>query len=230
MKVFKTLSILIILCLLGIYGFIQSGIFNVAAITKDGPIITWLLHTTMEKSVERRAQNIEVPDLSNDEMILAGVSDYVAMCAQCHGEPGETASILTQGLNPAPPDLEDLVEVGSASKMFWIINNGIRMSGMPAFGKTHNEDELWPVVSFLQSAKNITVSEYNSLKIKSENYGHHKSTTHIKETESHQHEHGGEHSNQDAQNDVSELVEQQALIVPDSDNEEENHNHHNHSH
>ena len=118
----------------------------------------------MEKSVERRAQNIKVPDINKNEMILAGMSDYVKMCAQCHGEPDKPSGILTQGLNPAPPDLEHLTEAGSAAEMFWIINNGIRMTGMPAFGNTHQADEIWPVVAFLQSAKGITSIEFKRMK------------------------------------------------------------------
>jgi len=174
MKLLKYLAILITICLVGVYSFVQSGIFDVAATNKDGSVITWLLHTTMEKSVERRAQNIEVPDINNNEMILAGLSDYVEMCAQCHGEPDQPSGILTKGLNPAPPDLEHLTEGGTAAEMFWVINNGIRMTGMPAFGKTHQADEIWPVVSFLQSAKDFTSSEYNQMKKEAEAYGHHK--------------------------------------------------------
>lgn len=187
MKLLKCMAILITTGLVGVYGFVQSGIFNVAATNKDGPIITWLLHTTMEKSVERRAQNIEVPDINKNEMILAGLSDYVEMCAQCHGEPDKPSSILRQGLNPAPPDLEHLTEARTAAEMFWIINNGIRMTGMPAFGKTHQENEIWPVVAFLQSAKGITSTEYRLMKNEAESYGHHKSTSHVNEQGDDQH-------------------------------------------
>jgi len=170
----KLLTILIVVCLVIVYGFVQSGIFNVAATVKDGPLITWILQTTMKKSVERRARSIEVPDINNNEMILAGMSDYVGMCAQCHGEPDKPNGILTEGLNPSPPNLEHLTEARTAAEMFWIINNGIRMTGMPAFGKTHQADEIWPVVAFLQSAKAISNTEYNRLKKEAEAYGHHK--------------------------------------------------------
>lgn len=55
MKLLKRLAMLIAICLIAVYSFVQSGLFNVAATNKDGLLITWLLHTTMEKSVERRA-------------------------------------------------------------------------------------------------------------------------------------------------------------------------------
>jgi mono/diheme cytochrome c family protein len=224
--------VLTLILLIGIYGFIQSGLFNVAAISKDDPIIAWLLHTTMEKSVKRRAQNIEVPEIDNDEIILAGLSDYIGMCAQCHGEPDKPPSILTQGLNPTPPDLEYLTEDRTAAEMFWIISNGIRMTGMPAFGKTHEADEIWPVVAFLQSAKDITSSEYSQMKKEAEAYGHHKAEPsmgdkrngqrHTKETNNGYNDHEADTLSNNSSNDkISE--------TPSLEREEGNHGHqHNH--
>ncbi len=169
----KLVIVIAVIALLGIFGVVQSGLFNVAATEKDGPLLTWFLHTTMERSVAKRARDIESPDLNSRELILAGVSDYVGMCAQCHGEPGKQAGALTQGLNPAPPDLKALAEDGTAAEKFWIITNGIRMTGMPAFGKTHKPDDIWPVVAFLQSAGNLDAADYNRLVAESKSYGHH---------------------------------------------------------
>jgi hypothetical protein len=106
-------------------------------------------------------------------MVLAGASDYVGMCAQCHGEPGKQPGVLAQGLNPIPPDLKTLAEDGTAAEKFWIITNGVRMTGMPAFGKTHKPDEIWPVVAFLQSAGKFDTAGYNKLIADSKSYGHH---------------------------------------------------------
>jgi cytochrome c553 len=216
----KLLTALFIFCLLGIYGFVQTGIYNVAATVEDGPLVTWLLHTTMEKSVERRAQNIEVPDINNNELIMAGMSDYVGMCAQCHGEPDKPSSILAQGLNPTPPDLEYLTGAGTAAEMFWTIKNGIRMTGMAAFGKTHADDEIWPVVAFLQSAKNITSAEYNRMKIEAESYGHHKAESSMDNAENGQHHSEGD--NAVLENNA------QVPVVPPSLQEAENHSNHSH--
>lgn len=225
MKLLKRLAILITICLVAVYGFVQSGIFNVAATNKDATIITWLLHTIMEKSVERRAQDIEVPDINNNEMILAGLSDYVEMCAQCHGEPDKPSSILTQGLNPAPPDLEHLTEGSTAAEMFWIINNGIRMTGMPSFGKTHEADEIWPVVAFLQSAKAISNAEYSKMKKEAEAYGHHKAVDHVDETAGHQRE-----SNDDHNSNVKSSDNQTPGKASPSSNQDEHHDHQGHRH
>jgi cytochrome c553 len=173
MRTLKLVSVLIVIGLVSIFGFVQSGLFNVAATKEDGPLLVWLMHTTMEKSVAKRAGKINVPELGDHKMVLAGVSDYVGMCAQCHGEPGQQPGALAQGLNPSPPDLQDLTEDGTAAEKFWIISHGIRMTGMPAFGKTHGPDEIWPVVAFLQFAKDLDTAAYNSLVTESKDYGHH---------------------------------------------------------
>ena len=193
MRYLKVGFIFIIIGLISLYGYVQSGLFNVAATAKDGPLLSWLLHTTMEKSVQRQARDIAVPNLDDRALILAGVSDYVGMCAQCHGEPGQSPGILTQGLNPAPPDLAALAEHGTAAEQFWIIKNGIRMTGMPAFGKTHAPEAIWPVVAFLQSADNLTSADYAKLVVEAKGYGHHApATTGDSQHDDSGHDHGVE--------------------------------------
>ena len=74
--------------------------------------------------------------------------------------------------------------------MFWVISNGIRMTGMPAFGKSHQADEIWPVVAFLQSAGNITAADYTEMKNKTKGKGHHG-------TDSEEHDGGNGHQDHD---------------------------------
>ena len=193
MNTLKLLTLLIVIGLVSVYGFVQSGLFNVSAMIDHGPVLDWLLHTTMEKSVEKRATDIDVPDLSRKDMILAGLSDYAGMCAGCHGEPGKSPGIIKQGLNPAPPDLDHLAEEGTAAEMFWVISNGIRMTGMPAFGKSHQPEEIWPVVAFLQSARDITAADYTEMINKAKGKGHHgtESDEHDGDTGHRHHDEGG---------------------------------------
>ena len=193
MNTLKLLTLLTVIGLVSVYGFVQSGIFNVSATIDHGPVLDWLLHTTMEKSVEKRATDIDVPDLSRKDMILAGLSDYAGMCAGCHGEPGKSPGIIKQGLNPAPPDLDHLAEEGTAAEMFWVISNGIRMTGMPAFGKSHQPEEIWPVVAFLQSARDITAADYTEMINKAKGKGHHgtESDEHDGDTGHRHHDEGG---------------------------------------
>jgi hypothetical protein len=84
------------------------------------------------------------------------------MCAICHGVPGEEPSPIRQGLSPAPPKLDSRqTQKRSDAGLFWIITNGIRMTGMPAFGRSHNDEELWSIVAFLRLLPKLKPEEYS---------------------------------------------------------------------
>lgn len=154
-------------------GFVYLGLFDVAASNHPNGAIHWLLETTRDRSVARRARDIVVPDLARAELRVAGAEDFAAMCADCHPPPGRTPTALAQGLNPTPPDLTETAERLSAAQIFWTIKNGIRMSGMPAWGPTHSDDELWPVVAFVQGLPELDGHAYDELLEAARGSGHH---------------------------------------------------------
>ncbi len=109
MKIPKTFIVatvsVVVIVVIAIVGFANSGIYDVSASSSHSGIVNWLLTTTSHASVERRAQHVDVPDLNDDALALAGVNDFSAMCAGCHGAPGQDPEATGQGLNPPPPDL-----------------------------------------------------------------------------------------------------------------------------
>lgn len=90
------------------------------------------------------------------------------MCVQCHGAPGKDPSIVGKGLNPPPPWLPGTVQRWTRAELFWIVKNGVKMTGMPAFGPTHSDEDLWLLVAFLQRLPNIKPEEFREL---SEKFG-----------------------------------------------------------
>jgi len=64
------------------------------------------------------------------------------------------------GLNPDAPDLSDAASDMTTGQMFWIIKNGIKMSGMASYAKVHNDDEIWNIVAFVQRLPKMTPEEY----------------------------------------------------------------------
>ncbi|MES1945352.1 cytochrome c family protein [Salinisphaera sp. PC39] len=137
---------------------------NVAATYPDPPPLAWLLHSTYTSSVERRSTNIQVPaDLGASEQILRGARSYLAMCSGCHTPPGQSPTPVSQGLYPPPPDLVELIPHRSPSEAFWVIENGVRMTGMPAFGPTHEDKELWALVAFLDHIAGASPQTYETL-------------------------------------------------------------------
>jgi mono/diheme cytochrome c family protein len=81
----------------------------------------------------------------------------------CHGAPGAEPTPLARGLNPKPPQLFEEEGHYKAPELFWIIKNGIKLSGMPAWGGSHSDDELWAIVAFLQQLPQLSATEYQSM-------------------------------------------------------------------
>jgi mono/diheme cytochrome c family protein len=85
------------------------------------------------------------------------------MCVTCHGEPGREPSEIGRGLNPEAPELSKSAQEWSDSELHWIIRNGIKMSGMPGFGETHDDKEIWAIATFLRTMSGRTPDQYRRL-------------------------------------------------------------------
>lgn len=173
MKLILSLLVALALVALAIIGLAQSGWYDVSATTSHSGPVRWLLSTTSEASIERRAAEIDVPDLSDDSLILAGAGDYDSMCADCHGAPGRDPGPVGRGLNPEPPDLADEAGHMTPAELFWVTKNGIRMTGMPAWGVTHDDGALWAVVAFMTELPHLDAAAYQSLLTRGAGMGHH---------------------------------------------------------
>lgn len=145
------------------------GLVDVGATTPHWKITRWLLSTTMESAVQRRAAGIRVPDgLSDAGRVRAGAAAYDEMCVSCHAAPGVEGGAIARGLRPEPPVLHEEAHEWSAAELYWIIEHGVRMTGMPAFGPTHGEPELWALVAFLRRLPELSAAEYRALSVRGE--------------------------------------------------------------
>ncbi len=164
MKTIRTLVILLVVLALAGIAFIYSGIYDVAASTPDNGLIKGILETTSARSIHRRSEGIKPPPNLNDpQRIQAGLVHYHEMCTTCHGAPGVKVSEIGQGLNPYPPELAAQTAGDEPGETFWIVKNGIKMTGMPAFGVTHSDEEIWDIVAFVQRMPKLTPQEYQAL-------------------------------------------------------------------
>lgn len=173
MKLISKIIFGAVIVALGAVGFAYSGLYNVSALTEHSGLTNWLLSTTSRKSIQRQAQNVEVPDLSDEKLILEGVNDYQAMCIACHGGPGTRPEAIGKGLNPQPTDLAEAAKYMTAAELFWVIKNGVKMTGMPAWGASHEDAEIWPVVAFLTTLPDMDSDQYQSLLKQADGMGHH---------------------------------------------------------
>ena len=142
---------------------IYAGLYNVAAdIPHTGPVF-WLLETVRERSIAVRAADVVVPhDLADPKRISAGAGQYAEMCSSCHLAPGMKRTEIARGLYPRAPELRRGTDLTPAEE-FWVVKHGLKMTGMPAWGVTHNDEVLWDIVAFLRKLPELTADQYQAL-------------------------------------------------------------------
>ena len=156
------LAIIVVLVAVGLGG-IYSGVYNVSAAYPDRALVSWVMGTTMDHSVARHAAGITIPPLDDPAMVRLGFQHYREMCVACHGAPGVEIAEVGQGLNPDPPELVESVGEWKPNELFWITKNGVRMTGMPAWGVTHSDEKIWAIVGFMQGLPKLDPDAYKKL-------------------------------------------------------------------
>ena len=119
-----------------------------------------VLRTAMERSVKRQAHKVQVPELEDPEKVHAGLAAFHETCVICHGAPGEERTQLSKGLYPKAPDLAQAARAWTPAELFVITKGGIKMTGMPAWGPTHSDEQLWQIVAFLRLLPTMPQAEY----------------------------------------------------------------------
>ena len=142
---------------------IYAGLYNIAADVPHPQPIYWLYETIRDRSVAARARDIVVPtDLHDEKRISTGAGLYAEICSGCHLAPGMQRTEISRGLYPRAPELRRQTDLDPAEQ-FWIVKHGVKMSGMPAWGITHDDELLWDVVAFVRQLPELTPEQYETL-------------------------------------------------------------------
>lgn len=151
MKLFFTGMILgwIVLPLIGLV-YLRFAYVPVAV---DGPVIPFeslLAGTAVQARIARDAPKV-APIPPSEDNLLAGARIYREQCVECHGLPGGTPSAASKGMYPPPPQFFDQKVMGNepVGQDYWIVANGIRLTGMPGYRQSMNDQQLWQVAQFL---------------------------------------------------------------------------------
>jgi mono/diheme cytochrome c family protein len=99
------------------------------------------------------AQNIE-----------EGFEHYDEMCTTCHCGPGIERSEIGKGLNPRAPDLAKAIKAWAPRQLFWIVKHGVKMTGMPSFSVTHNDEQIWSIVAFIEKLPDMSPEQYQHMR------------------------------------------------------------------
>ncbi len=163
----RTLFTVLIIILLGAVCFylfmVYSGAYSVAAHPEGGGFLAWTLDHTMDHSVARHAAQIKVPPLNDPALIASGAKEYGQACVQCHGAPGKERAEFTKGMDPTPPEFDEIGKEKEPAAIFWVAKNGIQMTGMPEFGTTQSDRTLWGVVALMKRLPKMSPADYQNL-------------------------------------------------------------------
>jgi thiosulfate dehydrogenase len=149
------LGVLLTLAVILIGGFflVRSGLIPANADSKPGRLETWMASTSLDATLDRDAPKGENPVALTEQNLLAGVDLFAQNCAVCHGSAKGAASPspIAKGLYQKPPQLAtDGVEDDPEGESFWKIKHGIRLTGMPSFGYSLSDQQIWTLALFLK--------------------------------------------------------------------------------
>jgi mono/diheme cytochrome c family protein len=153
--------IAIIVFAIGAGLYAAAGFYNIAADAPHTRLVRDFVSYMRRHSIAVRVRDVKVPRLDDRKMIVEGAEHYDAMCTGCHLAPGKAENEMRPGMNPKPPILGKTT--GTPAEMFWTIKHGIKMTGMPAWGVTHSDAEIWNMVAFLKVLPRLTPAQYRAL-------------------------------------------------------------------
>ena len=161
MRFVGALLVWIIIAVIGFFIFAFSGLYQVGADVPHWHVTRQAIGMVREHAVERRIADIKPPPLDDPALVKEGAEHYAEMCTGCHLAPGITDSEMRDGLYPKPPNLTRFAP--DPAESFWIIKHGLKMTAMPAWGKTHDDQKIWAMVAFLQQQPTMSVAQYRAL-------------------------------------------------------------------
>jgi mono/diheme cytochrome c family protein len=126
-----------------------TGLMSLTADQHPGRLETKIASRVLDTNMERLAPRSESPLPATDANLMEGMRFYVMNCALCHGSRDKKESVLGRSFYPPAPQLVIDPMDDPEWHIFYAAKHGIRWTGMPAWDKSANDDELWKVTMFL---------------------------------------------------------------------------------
>jgi mono/diheme cytochrome c family protein len=157
LKAFLLLVTLAVVTLVGIFVWIDSR--GISAKAQPGAVETALARTMRRLATPRPARDRPNPVTRSAEVVAEGMEHYADHCAGCHANDGSGETEMGRGLYPKTPDMR-LAATQSLTdgELFYIIENGVRLTGMPAWstGTAEGEQSTWHLVHFIRELPRLT--------------------------------------------------------------------------
>jgi mono/diheme cytochrome c family protein len=158
------IGLVAILCVIAAAVFFLGGFYNVGGTAAEPDIVKRLLAVVRDASVERHATGTAPASFNDAATVQAGARAFSQRgCVVCHGGPGADYEKFAEAMHPDPPDLKDIANETSPAELFWVIKNGISMTGMPSFGAIEVPDqEIWSIAAFIKKLPSVSEEDYKA--------------------------------------------------------------------
>jgi mono/diheme cytochrome c family protein len=159
----STLILILVVAAIGLVVSAAASILHdgLSARAKPSALETVLARNAHLLAIPHDARAARNPVPASPENLREARLHFADHCATCHGNDGRGDSMMGKGLYPKPPDLSAAeTQELSDGALFWIIENGVRFTGMPAFGGEHgNQQDSWKLVLFIRHLPQISSDE-----------------------------------------------------------------------
>jgi mono/diheme cytochrome c family protein len=168
MKVSKAFSLALLLVVIIAAGYgvaLIRGGFS----TRESPsaIEKFVATTARQMAVPSNYRELHSPVPASPENLQAGLEHFSDHCATCHANDGSGVTLFGKGLYPKPPDMRTAeTQNKSDGALYYTIENGVRLSGMPAFGEEHaagGDADTWKLVLFIRHLPKLTAEELQQM-------------------------------------------------------------------
>jgi mono/diheme cytochrome c family protein len=129
--------------------------------------------SAFERTIARMARSAAIPSNANRtgnpvapsaEVLAEARAHFADHCATCHANDGSGNTPIGQGLYPKPPDMRlSATQNMTDGELYYTIHNGIRLTGMPAFGQSDNDIDSWKLVHFIRHLPRLTDEELQEM-------------------------------------------------------------------
>lgn len=170
MKLSKVLIIIVVLVLVVGFGFLGMVLNEVSAgvSARDKPtaIETAIAETMRGWAMPRSAKAMQNPVALTPEVMTQARRHYADHCAVCHANDGSGDTEMGRGMYPKPPDMRKETQTMSEGEIYYTIRNGVRLTGMPAWGAASDGDhdnDSWALVHFIRHLPQLSASELRDM-------------------------------------------------------------------
>jgi mono/diheme cytochrome c family protein len=166
MRVLKTIILTLagaaLLAATGAAVFIRAGGYDVGATTQHWSISYKVMERVMRYSVQRQAKAITPPPFT-DALARRGMVVFGDHCVQCHGAPGVAPHGIGLSMQPLPGPLVHMMQKWKPEEVYWIVSNGIKMSGMPSWRYRMSASDMWAVTALVARLPGMSPQDYAAL-------------------------------------------------------------------